>query len=81
MTLFARKSYCSFFLKATESNAFEIFIIVFVDRKFEELAVNVLEECYRINADKAYLLLKKNNRSWADMNCLKMAAEAKNRVC
>jgi hypothetical protein len=50
-------------------------------RQFEQLAVNVLEECYQINASKAYLLVKKNNKSWADMNCLKMAAEAKNRVC
>jgi hypothetical protein len=53
-------------------------LIFFSD--FEQRAVQVLEECHRVNAERAGILVKKKNEAWSGMNCLEMAAEAKDRV-
>lgn len=48
--------------------------------EFEQLAVKVLEECHNTDPEKAVLLLKKKNMIWGGMNCLQMAADAKDRA-
>ncbi|ELT87598.1 hypothetical protein CAPTEDRAFT_226576 [Capitella teleta] len=45
-------------------------------QEFEQLAMKVLDECHNTDPEKASLLIGYKYKTWGDINCLEMAANA-----
>ena len=48
-----------------------------ISREFEDLAIKVLNECYKNDKEKAKKLLERNLPNWGNMCALELAADAK----
>lgn len=48
-------------------------------REFEELAVKLLEQCYKTNEAMTQMLLTYEMSNWSDQTCLSLAAAASHR--
>ena len=49
-------------------------------REFEDLAVKVLDVCYKTDPEKAAMLIERRYKNWGDLSCLDLAASAGGQV-